>query len=85
MADEVKFTFDLNRIKYSEILAFKENDPDAGAKTVDIMARSCTSWPYKHEITNDAILEMGLSDFVDMQAAFNDVMEELFRKIKGDK
>jgi hypothetical protein len=85
MADEIKFTFDLNRIKYSEILAFKEDDPDAGAKTVDIMARSCTSWPYKGDVSVDAIMEMGLADFVDMQAAFNDVMEELFRKIKGNK
>lgn len=85
MGDESRFVFDLNRIKYSEIMGVKEGDPEAVNKTVEIMARSCVKWPLEGEPTKEKLLDMGLTDFVEMQVAFNAVMDAMFQQLKGNK
>ena len=76
MAD--KFVFDFNLVKYKEVKAL-DIDDDEGVKV--LMAKVVTKWPYDVEPSSESIDEMGLADFAEMQAAFTERMEALFRPI----
>jgi len=84
MASE--FKFDLNRVKYREILEFGRRDPNAPAdpktekRSREIIARCLVEWPFDAEISEEALLDLGLRDYLMLQQAFNKAIEELFRE-----
>lgn len=77
MADE-KFIFDFNKVTYREI---KDIDLDEEEKVRGLIAKVLVRWPYDEAPTADRIDEMGLQDFADMQAAFNERLEGMFRRV----
>jgi len=68
MASE--FKFDLNRVKYREILEFARRDPNAAAnpqtekRSREIIARCLVEWPFDAEISDEALLDLGLRDYL---------------------
>ena len=82
MSDE-RFEFDFNRITYREILELNiddEDDKKAGDDTLELIVRVLVKWPQDGDCTVDAIKDLGLQDFADLQSAFSDAMSSVFTK-----
>ncbi len=94
MSDEL-FEFDFNRITYREVLELdlnkdKEDDDEEAtdeeltAETLDLIVRVLVKWPHSEDPSVEVILDLGLQDFADLQLAFSDAMERVFKKSDSD-
>ena len=86
MADE-RYIFDFNRITYREILELdldsddeEVDDKQAADETLDLIVRVLEKWPHDEDVSVDAIKDLGLQDFAELQLAFSDAMERVFKK-----
>jgi hypothetical protein len=77
-----KFEFDFNRVSYQEVkLIDLDAEDDASELAVrELIAKVIVRWPYDESPSADSINAMGLQDFADLQVAFNERMEALFRR-----
>ena len=87
MSDE-RFEFDFNRITYREILELEltkgddeeRDDKEATDETLDLIVRVLLKWPHTEDPSVEVILDLGLQDFADLQMAFSNAMERVFKK-----
>ena len=89
MSDE-RFVFDFNRITYREVLELElnrkdeegedEEDEEATDETLDLIVRVLVKWPHSEDASVEVIKDLGLQDFADLQMAFSDAMESVFKK-----
>ena len=78
-----EFVFDFNRVTYREVLELDLDDDDekkASTETMELIVRVLVSWPYEGEITADGVLDLGLEDFAELQFAFTEAMDSVFKK-----
>jgi hypothetical protein len=78
------YRFDFNRVTYREVLELDldddENEKQASEDTMELISRVLVEWPHDGEITVDAILDLGLEDFANLQLAFTEAMDSVFKK-----
>ena len=89
MSDE-RFEFDFNRITYREVLELEigrnsdddeeENEEQASDDTLDLIVRVLVKWPHSEDASVEVIKDLGLQDFADLQVAFSNAMERVFKK-----
>jgi len=81
---ESKFEFDFNRITYREVLDLQlsrdDEDDEVTDATLDLIVRVLVKWPHDEDASVDGIKDLGLQDFADLQVAFSDAMESVFKK-----
>lgn len=77
------YNFDFNRITYREVLEMNLDDDDdsdgVDDDTLDLIARTLTSWPHGDEISAESIKDLGLGDFAALSGAFRDAMDGVFK------
>lgn len=75
------FKFDFNRISYEEIMGFEGLKPDAQELlTRKLISKVITAWPFDGEPTPNRIKKLGLVDYANLQGAFSDQLEKIFKK-----
>lgn len=82
MAD--KFKFDLNRMSYRELTELDELDAtEVDNKSIELLAKVLVDWPFDKEIEAEVIKDLGLKDFLSVQRAFRNELDEVMDEGKN--